>query len=340
MRIVITGGAGFLGSHLCEKLLSLGHQVCCVDNLVTGYRENILHLEKETDFEFLRQDVSELLEVPGLADVVVHLASPASPRDFFRLPIETLKAGSLGTYHALELARERRARFVLASTSEVYGDADVHPQRESYWGNVNPVGPRSVYDEAKRFAEALTAAYHRRFGLDVRVARIFNTYGPRMSPQDGRVVPNFIVQALQQGNLTVYGDGNQTRSLCHVSDTVEGLIRLTLAKRDAGRTPDPCGLAGIHRPVNLGNPSEMRIIDLARLILTLTASSSQIEFLPLPSEDPRFRCPDITLARELLGWQPRVSLEEGLETTIDDIRRRLASESQSRQPNPSAAEKP
>lgn len=334
--MVVTGGAGFLGSHLCERLLSLGHRVCCVDNLVTGSRENIRHLEDNADFLFLYHDVSAPMELEGPVDVVLHLASPASPRAFFRLPIETLKAGSLGTLHALEIAVKSRARFVLASTSEVYGDAEVHPQPENYRGNVNPVGRRSVYDEAKRFAEALSTAYHREQGLDVRVARIFNTYGPRLLPEDGRVVSNFILQALRGQNLTVYGDGQQTRSLCYVSDTVEGLVRLTLAKAETMEAPRPQGLDGIHGPLNLGNPSQLKIIALARLILTLTGSSSGIEYLPVPPDDPRLRCPDITRARQLLGWEPQVPLEEGLQTTIGYFRSLLKLETRLPRPGSSA----
>jgi dTDP-glucose 4,6-dehydratase len=320
MRVVITGGAGFLGSHLCEEFLRLGHAVCCVDNLLTGKRGNIEHLESNPCFHFLSQNVSEYIEVPGPVDAVLHFASPASPADYLHLQIQTLKVGALGTHNALGLAKVRQARFLLASTSEVYGDPLVNPQPEGYWGNVNPVGPRGVYDEAKRFAESLALAYHRCHGLDARIARIFNTYGPRMRPRDGRVVSNFIVQALRGENLTVYGDGSQTRSFCYVSDLVEGLTRLALAD------PAPAGLEmeapnGIHSPVNLGNPREVTVLEIAELIIRLTGSSSRIERRPLPEDDPKVRCPDIGRAQRLLNWKPKVDLEAGLKTTIDHFRK-------------------
>ncbi len=323
MRVVITGGAGFLGSHLCEKFLSLGHTVCCLDNLVTGNRENIQHLDGDRSFQFGLHDVSRYIDVPGPVDAVLHFASPASPVDYLQLPIQTLKVGALGTHNALGLAKAKRARFLLASTSEVYGDPLVNPQPESYWGNVNPVGPRGVYDEAKRFAEAMTLAYHRYHGIDVRIARVFNTYGPRMRPDDGRVVSNFIVQALRGESLTVYGDGTQTRSFCYVSDLVEGLARLALADPGPAGSDGASGLDGIHGPVNLGNPVEMTVADIAQVILRLTASSSRIEYKPLPVNDPRMRRPDIGRAQRLLGWSPQVSLEEGLRKTVQYFRQRL-----------------
>lgn len=342
MRIVITGGAGFVGSHFCEKLLSLGHSVVCIDNLATGRMENLKSIEKNRAFEFRNQDVSHHITVDDPVDAVAHLASPASPPDYLRLQIQTLKAGALGTHNALGLAKAKQARFLLASTSEVYGDPLVNPQPESYWGNVNPVGPRSVYDEAKRFAEAMTLAYHRSHGIDVRIARIFNTYGPRMRPQDGRVVSNFIVQALLGEALTVYGDGSQTRSFCYVGDLVEGLARLLLIGQ-SGESPSsetsggfipPSREAsaqilnfkseialesnpdGIHSPVNLGNPVETTVADIARIIIRLTGSSSKISQLPLPVDDPKVRCPRISRAQELLGWKPIVDLESGLRMTI------------------------
>jgi dTDP-glucose 4,6-dehydratase len=318
---VITGGAGFVGSHLCEKFLSLGHTVYCLDNLVTGKRGNVQHLERDRNFQFGLHDVSRYIDVPGPVDAVLHLASPASPVDYLQLPIQTLKVGALGTHNALGLAKAKGARFLLASTSEVYGDPLVNPQPESYWGNVNPVGPRGVYDEAKRFAEAMTLAYHRYHGIDVRIARIFNTYGPRMRPQDGRVVSNFIVQALKGESLTVYGDGTQTRSFCYVSDLVEGLACLALADAATPESDDASGLDGIHGPVNLGNPVEMTIADIAQIILRLTGSRSSIERQPLPVDDPKVRRPDIGRARSLLGWTPHVSLEEGLRSTIKYFRR-------------------
>ncbi len=306
MRVLITGAAGFLGSHLCDRFLADGHEVVGVDNFVTGDPANLAHLEDEAGFQLVEHDVTRFIDVPGRLDGVLHLASPASPVDYLELPIETLKVGSAGTHNALGLARARHARFLLASTSEVYGDPHVHPQPESYWGNVNPIGPRSVYDEAKRFAEALTMAYHRRHGLDVRIIRIFNTYGPRMRPGDGRVVSNFIVQALSAEPITVYGDGSQTRSFCYASDEVEGIYRLFLS--------DEVG------PVNVGNPDEFTILELAELVLELTGSGSTIGRRPLPADDPKLRRPDISLARRSLGWEPRVPLREGLERTIPYFR--------------------
>jgi len=317
MRVVITGGAGFLGSHLCEQLLAAGHQVCCVDSLITGRLENIAAFENRPEFKFLRHDVTKPIKVEGAVDAVMHFASPASPIDYLRLPIQTLKVGSLGTHNALGLAKARGARFLLASTSEVYGDPEISPQVEDYWGHVNPVGPRGVYDEAKRFAEALTLAYHRYHGLDTRIARIFNTYGPRMRPHDGRVISNFIVQALRGEDLTIYGDGTQTRSFCYVSDLIEGIMRLLF--HDAAKE-EPESAAAIYRPVNLGNPSEITILETATVIIQLTQSSSRMIRHPLPVDDPKCRRPDISRARSLLNWEPRVGLEEGLGRTIEYFR--------------------
>jgi dTDP-glucose 4,6-dehydratase len=308
-RTLITGGAGFLGSHICDRLIRDGHEVICLDNLITGRMENVAHLLGYEAFRFIELDVTEYLRIEAPLDNVLHFASPASPIDYQRLPIQTLKVGSLGTHKALGLAKAKGARFLLASTSEVYGDPLVHPQREDYWGNVNPIGPRGVYDEAKRFAEAMTMAYHRYHGLDTRIARIFNTYGPRMRPVDGRVVSNFIHQALLGRPLTVYGDGSQTRSFCYVSDMVEGLAGL-LASNET-------------EPVNLGNPKEFTVIELAHLVLRATGSSSSIEFHPLPLDDPRVRQPDISLARRRLGWEPVVEIAEGLALTIDYFRKQL-----------------
>jgi dTDP-glucose 4,6-dehydratase len=302
MRILVTGAAGFLGSHLCDRLLAQNLRVVGMDNFITGNPTNLTHLERRPQFQFVRHDVSTFIEVEGPLDGVLHFASPASPIDYLELPIQTLKVGSLGTHKALGLARAKGARFLLASTSEVYGDPLLHPQPESYWGNVNPVGPRGVYDEAKRFAEAMTMAYHRYHGLDTRIVRIFNTYGPRMRPHDGRVVSNFIVQALQGEPLTVYGDGTQTRSFCYVDDLIEGVVRLF----ERGG-PDP---------VNIGNPGECTVRQLAELVLRLTDSKSPIVERPLPVDDPQVRQPDITRARTLLGWEPQVSLEDGLRRTI------------------------
>ncbi len=303
MRIVVTGAAGFLGSHLCDCLLAKGHAVIGLDNLITGSTRNIEHLAGHDRFKFILHDVTEYIYISGPVDAVLHFASPASPVDYLEYPIQTLKVGALGTHKALGLARDKEARFLLASSSEVYGDPLVHPQREEYWGNVNPIGPRGVYDEAKRFGEAMTFAYHRTHGIDTKIARIFNTYGPRMRSGDGRVVPNFITQALSGKPLTVFGDGNQTRSFCYVSDLVEGLYRLLISD--------------VNEPVNLGNPTEMRISDFATRIIELTGSRSDIVFQRLPVDDPKVRQPDITRARELLGWQPEVPLDEGLRQTIE-----------------------
>jgi dTDP-glucose 4,6-dehydratase len=301
-RVVVTGGAGFLGSHLCEALVARGDSVVCVDGLSSGRLSNLEALEHDRSFELVIGDVSVALEVEGHVDAVLHLASAASPPDYLARPLETLAAGSEGTRRALELAASSNARFVLASTSEVYGDPLVHPQPETYWGNVNPVGPRSVYDEAKRFAEALTIAWRSAHGLDVGIARIFNTYGPRLRPGDGRVVSNFVVQALEERPLTVYGDGSQTRSLCYVTDEIEGLLAL-LDSRVVG-------------PVNIGNPHEVTILELAERVIALTGSTSRTENLPLPEDDPLRRCPDISLARRELGWEPRIELDDGLTRTI------------------------
>jgi len=309
-RVLITGGAGFIGSHLCERFLAEGDDVICMDNFRTSTPDNIAHLFADRRFTFIQQDVTTYIYVSGPLDAILHFASPASPVDYLEFPIPTLKVGSLGTHKALGLAKEKRARLLLASTSEVYGDPLEHPQSEDYWGNVNPIGPRGVYDEAKRFAEALTMAYHRAHGVETRIVRIFNTHGPRMRLNDGRVVPNFISQALKGEPLTVYGDGSQTRSFCFVSDLVEGIVRL---------------LRSDYRfPVNLGNPIEVSIREFADRIKALTASRSEIAFRPLPVDDPKVRQPDIARARQLLGWEPRVSLEDGLRRTIDYFRPKLA----------------
>jgi dTDP-glucose 4,6-dehydratase len=299
---LVTGGAGFLGSHLCDRLLSESHRVICVDNLLTGKMANIRHLLERDDFTFLEHDVTIPFEVEERIDNVLHFASPASPIDYLELPIQTLKVGSLGTHNTLGLAKVKGARYLLASTSEVYGDPLVHPQPETYWGNVNPVGPRGVYDEAKRFAEAMVMAYHRYHGLDTRIVRIFNTYGPRMRPNDGRVVPAFVQQALDGEPLSVFGDGGQTRSFCYVADLVDGIWRLLNSEHS--------------EPVNIGNPAEMTILEFAQTILDIIGSDSELAYHPLPVDDPKTRQPDITLARKVLGWEPRVSLSEGLETTI------------------------
>jgi dTDP-glucose 4,6-dehydratase len=307
---VITGGAGFLGSHLCERLLAEGHEVVCVDNLVTGRTENIDHLMNRGDFTFVRHDVSRSFEIDGPVDSVLHFASPASPIDYLELPIQTLKVGSLGTHNTLGLAKAKKARYLLASTSEVYGDPLVHPQNESYWGNVNPVGPRGVYVEAKRFAEAMAMAYHRAHGLEVRIVRIFNTYGPRMRLRDGRVVPAFIQQALRGEPMTVFGRGKQTRSFCYVDDLVEGIYRLLQSD--------------LREPCNIGNPHEMTILEFAETIRDAVGSKSEIHFKPLPVDDPQTRQPDITRARTRLGWEPKVPLAQGLESTIAYFRKALA----------------
>jgi dTDP-glucose 4,6-dehydratase len=309
-RVVITGGAGFLGSHLCERALAEGHEVVCVDNLLTGRLENVRPLLEREDFQFLEHDVSKPFEIEGPVDFILNFASPASPIDYLELPIQTLKVGSLGTHNALGLAKAKGARFLLASTSEVYGDPQEHPQKESYWGNVNPVGPRGVYDEAKRFAEAITMAYHRYHGLDVRIVRIFNTYGPRMRVRDGRVVPAFVQQALTGEPMTVFGEGRQTRSFCYVDDLIEGIWRLLMSD--------------LREPCNIGNPHEMTILEFAETIKAAVGSSSPIVFKPLPVDDPQTRQPDITQARQKLGWEPKVTLAEGLRTTIAYFRAVLA----------------
>ena len=301
---LVTGGAGFLGSHLCEALLGKGHRVICLDNLETGSLANIAHLRDDA-FVFLHHDVSEPIVVDEPLDFVYHLAALASPIDYLRLPLHSLKTGSYGTHHALGLAKWKRARFLLASTSEVYGDPEMHPQPETYWGNVNPIGPRGVYDEAKRYAEALTMAYHRQQGVDTSIVRIFNTYGPKMRPNDGRAIPNFISQALAEKPLTVYGDGSQTRSFCYVDDLIRGLVLLAES--------------GEHLPVNIGNPGEYTILQLAEAVLAATGSPSQIVFESLPVDDPQVRQPDITRARQVLGWEPETPLDEGLRRTLASL---------------------
>ena len=303
MRAIVTGGAGFLGSHLCEELINRGYEVVCVDSLITGSMQNLAQVLDRPEMTFLRQDVSSFVDVPGPVDTIFHLASLASPRDYLEFPIETLHAGSLGTNNCLELARARGARFLMASTSEVYGDPLIHPQTEAYWGHVNPVGIRSVYDEAKRFSEAMAMAYRRAHGVDVKIARIFNTYGPRLRPHDGRVVSNLLAQALKGQPLTVYGDGTQTRSFCYVDDQIRGLISL-----------DKAEVAG---PVNIGNPAEITILELVSKVLAVTGSASPVVFEPLPLDDPARRQPDISLAKRLLDWEPTVSLTEGLRRTAD-----------------------
>jgi dTDP-glucose 4,6-dehydratase len=308
-RALVTGGAGFIGSHLCERLLADGLAVVCMDNLITGALPNVEHLFGQRDFVFVHQDVTNFIHVPGRLDYVLHFASPASPIDYLELPIQTLKVGSLGTHKALGLARDKQARFLLASTSEVYGDPLVHPQTEDYWGNVNPVGPRGVYDEAKRFAEALTMAYHRSHGVDTRIVRIFNTYGPRMRLNDGRVLPAFMSQALRGEDLTVFGDGRQTRSFCYVDDLVGGVLRLLHSQEVM--------------PVNLGNPREMTILEFGEAVLRATGGRSKFCFKPLPVDDPKVRRPDISKAKRVLAWEPKVSLEEGLQRTVSYFKQKL-----------------
>ncbi len=304
MIILITGGAGFLGSHLCDRLLGDGNQIICVDNLITGSARNIAHLKGRTDFRFIQHNISEPLDLPDKVDYVLHFASPASPPDYLKYPIQTMKVGSLGTLNALGIAKIKQARFLLASTSETYGDPQVHPQTESYWGHVNPVGPRGVYDEAKRFAEALTMAYHREHGIQTHILRIFNTYGPRMRMNDGRAIPSFITQALRGEDITVYGDGSQTRSFCYIDDLVEGITRLMASTYAL--------------PVNIGNPEEYTILEMANRIIKVTGSKSKVVYRPLPQDDPKQRCPNITLAgQQLGGWKPDMSLAAGLERTVN-----------------------
>jgi len=309
MRILITGGAGFIGSHLCDRFIKDGHYVICMDNLLTGSLKNIAHLKKEKKFRFINHDVTKHIKITGSVDAILHFASPASPIDYIKLPIQTLKVGSLGTHNALGLAREKKAKFLIASTSEVYGDPLVHPQKESYWGNVNPIGPRGVYDEAKRFAEAITMAYHRVHKIDTKIIRIFNTFGERMRLNDGRVVPNFISQALKGVPLTIYGSGRQTRSFCYVSDLVNGIVKLLSSS--------------VNEPVNIGNPGEYSIMEFAKIILKLTGSRSKIIFEKLPVDDPQVRQPDISRAKKLLKWYPLISVEEGLERTIKWFQKKI-----------------
>jgi dTDP-glucose 4,6-dehydratase len=309
MRVLVTGGAGFIGSHLCDRFLQEGHEVICLDNLITGNTDNIAHLAGHPKFSFIKHDVTNYIFAEGKIEAILHFASPASPADYLQYPIQTLKVGSLGTHKALGLAKEKKAIFLLASTSEVYGNPLIHPQKEDYWGNVNPIGPRGVYDEAKRFAEAMTMAYHRYHGVDTRIARVFNTYGPRMRLNDGRVVPNFIYQALRGEDLTIYGDGFQTRSFCYIEDLVEGMIRLLFSREND--------------PVNLGNPQEYSIQDFAKVILQLTGSRSRIVYQSLPTDDPRVRKPDISRAQAVLGWNPKVELKEGIGKTIPYFQEKL-----------------
>ncbi len=308
-KVVVTGGAGFLGSHLCDYLIAKGHQAVAVDNLITGNLENVEHLFGNPAFSFLKHDVTNYIHVPGPVDYILHFASPASPIDYLEYPIQTLKVGSLGTHKVLGLAKEKKATFLLASTSEVYGDPLIHPQTETYWGNVNPVGPRGVYDEAKRFAEAMTMAYHRFHKVETRIVRIFNTYGPRMRLNDGRVVPAFVSQALRGKDLTMFGDGSQTRSFCYVADLVEGIYRLLMSKESD--------------PVNIGNPTEMSVKAFAEKILAITGSDSKIISKPLPVDDPKVRQPDITRAKSILGWEPKVPVEEGLKKFIEWARTKI-----------------
>jgi dTDP-glucose 4,6-dehydratase len=311
MRILITGGAGFLGSHLCDRLIGEGHTVIAMDNLVTGSRANIAHLEANPLFTFVEHNVTQYIDVDGPLDRIYHFASPASPVDYAEMPIQTLKVGALGTHNALGVAKAKGARMLIASTSEVYGDPLVHPQPESYWGNVNPIGPRSCYDEAKRFSEAITMAYHRAHGVETRIVRIFNTYGPRMRLNDGRAIPNFLMQALKGEPITVYGDGKQTRSFCYVSDLVDGIVRLMES--------------GEPMPVNVGNPTELTLLEMAEKIKARTGSASEIVFKPLPQDDPKVRRPDITRAKGILGWEPKVDLEQGLEATVAHFQQALLS---------------
>lgn len=308
-RSLVTGGAGFLGSHLCDRLLDEGHEVVCLDNLITGDTENIAHLMNNRKFSFVKYDVTNYLFVDGKIDYIFHFASPASPIDYLKLPIQTLKVGSLGTHKALGLAKEKGARFFIASTSEVYGDPLIHPQTESYWGNVNPVGPRGVYDEAKRFAEAMTMAYHRYHGMETRIIRIFNTYGERMRLNDGRAIPAFMSQALHHENVTVFGDGSQTRSVCYVSDLIDGIYKLMMSEYDM--------------PMNIGNPEEVTMLELAKEIIQLTGSRSKIIFQDLPEDDPKVRQPDITKAKEILHWEPKVNRRVGLEKTLQYFKVKL-----------------
>jgi dTDP-glucose 4,6-dehydratase len=315
-RILVTGGAGFIGSHLCERLLGEGNEVICIDNFLTGSPDNIAPFLGNQRFQFIQQDVTNFIYVPGKLDAILHFASPASPIDYLEKPIQTLKVGSLGTHKVLGLAKEKKARILLASTSEVYGDPLVHPQKEDYWGNVNPIGPRGVYDEAKRFAEAITMAYQRYHGVTTRIVRIFNTYGPRMRKEDGRVVPNFIAQALRNEDVTVYGDGGQTRSFCYCTDLVEGILRLLWSDYP--------------NPVNIGNPREMTVLQFAKLIIELTGSKSTIVYKELPVDDPKVRQPDITLARKVLNdWQPAVPVEEGLKRTIEFFQNQMREDGES-----------
>ena len=309
MRTLVTGGAGFLGSHLCDKLIGEGHEVICMDNLSTGNIDNVSHLMGKESFCFVKYNVTEYIHVKGTLENIVHFASPASPVDYLEMPIQTLKVGSLGTHKALGLTKEKKARFLLASTSEVYGDPLVHPQSEDYYGNVSPIGPRGVYDEAKRFAEAITMAYHRYHGIDTRIARIFNTYGPRMRMKDGRVVPAFVCQALKGEDLTVFGEGKQTRSFCYVSDLIDGIYQLLMSEEV--------------NPTNIGNPKEMSVLEFAREIIRITGSKSKIVYRALPQDDPKVRQPDITKIKRVLGWEPRVSLEEGLGKTIMYFKEKL-----------------
>jgi dTDP-glucose 4,6-dehydratase len=313
LRAVITGGAGFLGSHLCDLMVEKGWEVLCIDNLVTGANSNISHLLQNARFRFIQQDVTKYIEVSGSVDAVLHFASPASPPDYLKIPIQTLKVGSLGTHNALGLALAKKAKFLLASTSECYGDPEVSPQPESYWGHVNPVGPRGCYDEAKRFAEALTMAYHRYHGVETRIVRIFNTYGPRMRLNDGRALPNFLYQALSGRPITVYGDGKQTRSFCYVSDLMDGIYRLLESSE--------------HEPTNIGNPQEITIFEFAERVRKLAGADVPIELHPLPQDDPKQRCPDITKAKRVLGWEPKIHLEQGLQLTYDYFRQKVAESS-------------